>query len=71
LFRGGIARAGIAKPSIWHRNVDELIEEVEMKPEMKKTYHIDFRGSHTSACKGPNQFKCPDYGLEFQSHFRL
>jgi hypothetical protein len=22
LFRGGIAHAGIAKPSIWHRNVD-------------------------------------------------
>jgi hypothetical protein len=47
LFRGGIARAGIAKPSIWHRNVDELMEEVKMKPEMKKTYHIDFREVHT------------------------
>jgi hypothetical protein len=41
LFRGGIA-----KPSIWYRNV-ELIPDAETNPEMKKTYHIDFREVRT------------------------
>jgi len=43
LFRGGQSRTGIAKPSIWHRNVDELITEVSLNPTMKKTHCIDFR----------------------------